>query len=73
VIGAPPRFLGTPWPRLKFALAAFGTVFAAGCDPRCYLAWQSDKTRDIVGSCLQNHPGLDLATALGHLWWAPMG
>jgi hypothetical protein len=64
--------LPPPKPNNPFDCIPPEKLFAAGVTPECYLCWQSDRTRDIVWSCLRNHPKLDLATALIHIWWAPM-
>jgi hypothetical protein len=60
-----------PWtPRLsnKFDMIPPEELFAAGVTLGCYLCWLSDRDRAVIWSCLEQHPALDLPTALEH-WW----
>lgn len=58
--------LRPPRPSNPFDCIPPRDLFAAGVTPECLLAWQSDRTRDLVWWCMANH-NLTLAEALDDL------
>lgn len=59
--------LPPPKPDNRFDCIPPEELFAAGVTPECYLCWQTTEQRELIQSCLKNHPDLGLAAALPHL------